>query len=44
MILGLLVCCVGVYVSHAVGTIAFALAYRFLQFRQQHPQVQMVTV
>ena len=44
MILGLLVCCVGVYVAHAVGTIAFALAYRFLQFRQQHPQAAMVTV
>jgi hypothetical protein len=44
MILGLLVFCVGVYVSHAVGTVAFALAYRFLQFRQQHPQAQVVTV
>jgi hypothetical protein len=44
MILGLLVFCVGIYVSHAVGTVAFALAYRFLQFRQRHPQPQMITV
>jgi Protein of unknown function (DUF975) len=38
-ILGLLVCCIGVFVAQAVGAVAFALAYRFLQSKQAAPGV-----
>ncbi|HVQ42988.1 MAG TPA: hypothetical protein VMS54_12300 [Vicinamibacterales bacterium] len=36
-ILGLLACCIGIVVAQAVGAVAFALAYRFLQSRQATP-------
>ncbi len=38
-ILGLLVCCIGVVVSHAIATVALALVYRFLQSKQTAPAV-----
>jgi uncharacterized membrane protein len=38
-ILGLLVCCIGIVVAQAVGAVAFALAYRFLQSKQTAPAV-----
>ena len=41
-LLGLVACGVGMIVSQAVGTIAFALVYRFLQSRQTVPAVALV--
>ena len=38
-ILGFLACCVGVFAAQALGAIAFALAYRFLQSKQPVPVV-----
>jgi uncharacterized membrane protein len=38
-ILGLLLCCIPVFVAQAVGAVAFALAYRCLQSKQAAPVV-----
>jgi uncharacterized membrane protein len=38
-ILGLLACCIGIVVAQAVGAVAFALVYRFLQSKQTVPAV-----
>lgn len=41
-ILGLLACCIGVVISQAIATVAFALVYRFLQAKQTAPAVALV--
>jgi uncharacterized membrane protein len=41
-LLGLLACCIGIVVAQAIGTVAFALVYRFLQSKQAPVAVAVV--